>query len=445
MKLQKNTLLALYSVLEFAARPEEHIPASEIAEKYGESAHHLAKVLSELARVYGRQGRMELAVQTLELCLRQNPRASVELFRILGRITQSAENEAAVLEKSVRAFREVLTRAPEDQEALTALLRLHRVRSEWVELEQVLRRLLRVEPPLPPRERLQLALELAEVLGQHMSQPKQAAQLLEQVQAESPVVDLRVHRHLRGLYEEMGDYPSAARSAERELLLTEDPVARLERALEIAQLWRVRAKDNARALVGYERVVRIAPDLMAGTPEGDAVRRLVVHALEAMSQMFIAEGRWSDVILVGQRRLGMAIDQSEVVPAAMILLELAQIYEEKINQPADGFALRQQAFDLAPHMVSLDQLSSVAAQYGLWKELGNLHVQRVEQAEPHLTGDETGRHQIVGVCRGQRHQSRTDDRAHDAGRARSAGRRLSDRRADHGAGHPAPASPASWC
>jgi Rrf2 family protein len=50
MKLQKNTLLALYSVLEFAARPDEHVSASEIAEKYGESAHHLAKVLSELVR-----------------------------------------------------------------------------------------------------------------------------------------------------------------------------------------------------------------------------------------------------------------------------------------------------------------------------------------------------------------------------------------------------------
>ena len=50
MKLQKNTVLALYSVLEFAARPDEHIPAGEIAEKYGESVHHLAKVLSELVR-----------------------------------------------------------------------------------------------------------------------------------------------------------------------------------------------------------------------------------------------------------------------------------------------------------------------------------------------------------------------------------------------------------
>lgn len=50
MKLQKNTRLALYSVLEFAARPCELVPAADVAARYGESAHHLAKVLSELAR-----------------------------------------------------------------------------------------------------------------------------------------------------------------------------------------------------------------------------------------------------------------------------------------------------------------------------------------------------------------------------------------------------------
>ena len=52
MKLQKNTQLALYSVLEFAARPGELVPAAEVADKYGESAHHLAKVLSELVRAH---------------------------------------------------------------------------------------------------------------------------------------------------------------------------------------------------------------------------------------------------------------------------------------------------------------------------------------------------------------------------------------------------------
>ncbi len=50
MRLQKNTSLALFSVLEFAIDPTRHITAAEIAAKYDVSAHHLAKVLSELAR-----------------------------------------------------------------------------------------------------------------------------------------------------------------------------------------------------------------------------------------------------------------------------------------------------------------------------------------------------------------------------------------------------------
>ena len=50
MKLQKATELALYSVLEFAAHPTTQVSAAEIAEKYGVSPHHLAKVLRELGR-----------------------------------------------------------------------------------------------------------------------------------------------------------------------------------------------------------------------------------------------------------------------------------------------------------------------------------------------------------------------------------------------------------
>lgn len=49
MRLQVNTKLALYSVIEFAADPQRHIPAAEIAKKYAVSPHHLAKVLAELA------------------------------------------------------------------------------------------------------------------------------------------------------------------------------------------------------------------------------------------------------------------------------------------------------------------------------------------------------------------------------------------------------------
>lgn len=45
-----NTRLALYSVLEAAGAPGRQVAAFEIADKYGVSPHHLAKVLAELAR-----------------------------------------------------------------------------------------------------------------------------------------------------------------------------------------------------------------------------------------------------------------------------------------------------------------------------------------------------------------------------------------------------------
>ena len=56
LKLQKNTMLALCGVLEFAAQPGRQLSAAEIAGKYGASPHHLAKVLGRLRRAPGEGG-----------------------------------------------------------------------------------------------------------------------------------------------------------------------------------------------------------------------------------------------------------------------------------------------------------------------------------------------------------------------------------------------------
>lgn len=50
MRLQKNTLLALYSVLEFAGQPARPLSAAGIAAGLRVSPHHLAKVLRTLGR-----------------------------------------------------------------------------------------------------------------------------------------------------------------------------------------------------------------------------------------------------------------------------------------------------------------------------------------------------------------------------------------------------------
>ncbi|HJN25186.1 MAG TPA: Rrf2 family transcriptional regulator [Rhodospirillales bacterium] len=50
MRLQKATQCALFAVVELAKNPDRQISAADIAEKFGISANHLAKVLRDLAR-----------------------------------------------------------------------------------------------------------------------------------------------------------------------------------------------------------------------------------------------------------------------------------------------------------------------------------------------------------------------------------------------------------
>lgn len=397
----KNELLeVLESYLKVAPTPREKLNLHKRIAKIGEDCGDLARsvshleravricppgpeaeeVLCELARVYGAQGRMELAVQTLELLQKQSSKSGPELHRLLGRLTLQAD-DAQLLEKSLHAFREVHARLPNDNEALSALQKIYRARGDWKDLETVLRKQLEpTDPPLPPRERLTLALDLAEAIGQHQGNPRAAAELLEKVQSETPVVDLRVHRHLRGLYEELGDVQKAVACEERELLLTEDPIAKMERAIEIARLWHARGKDNARAYLSYARAVRLAPELPEDAPETDAIRRLKAQSLESMSQMDVQAGRWERVVEIGQERLNLAVDTGEAMQAAAILVELAQVYEEKLNQPVDGFKMRIQAFDLAPDLISVEQLATIAEKYNQWQPLADLHIQRVERA-----------------------------------------------------------------
>ncbi|MCP4319605.1 MAG: Rrf2 family transcriptional regulator [Hyphomicrobiales bacterium] len=50
MKLQVSSRLAIFALTELAADPGQQVSVSEIGEKYGVSAHHLAKVMHTLGR-----------------------------------------------------------------------------------------------------------------------------------------------------------------------------------------------------------------------------------------------------------------------------------------------------------------------------------------------------------------------------------------------------------
>jgi Rrf2 family protein len=131
MRLQTNSSLALFSVLEFARDPTRHIPASEIAEKYDVSPHHLAKVLSELARagivesVRGVGGGYRFAANPRRVTLMD----IIQLFEDLGSPVP-ARNGTTEAEPVERALAQVLSEIDELTKAtfssitLSTMLRL---------------------------------------------------------------------------------------------------------------------------------------------------------------------------------------------------------------------------------------------------------------------------------------------------------------------------------
>jgi len=50
VRLQVSSRLAIFALIELAADPERQVSVAEIGEKYGVSAHHLAKVMHTLGR-----------------------------------------------------------------------------------------------------------------------------------------------------------------------------------------------------------------------------------------------------------------------------------------------------------------------------------------------------------------------------------------------------------
>ena len=109
MKLQVATRLALYAVLQLAADPRKQLAAAEIAERFGISVNHLAKVLRTLGRaglveaVRGAGGGYRFRGNVKRVTLLD----VIELFEEVGRSAHGEEEPVAPTAEG-RALRGVL-------------------------------------------------------------------------------------------------------------------------------------------------------------------------------------------------------------------------------------------------------------------------------------------------------------------------------------------------
>ncbi|MBI4512440.1 MAG: tetratricopeptide repeat protein [Deltaproteobacteria bacterium] len=315
------------------------------------------EALLALQSLYEQGGRFAELVPVLErlLALRSQAQPGPECIATraadLKRLAWILDQKLDKPEQAIRAYEQVLSLLPRDRDAISALGRLYEQRQDWRGLADLFGRqamLLALEDRAAAAE---LALRRARLLEERLSAPREAARVLEQLQGDIAPGHLQAMRCLRALHVSTGDFIAALKDAEREFLIV-DQAARLPLAIEIATLCEEHLRDPFRAIQAYERVLALSP----GHPA--AMTRLV--------ELFLQVGDF--------RQHALFLDKlSSRAPAGAarqaLLLRLARVHEEHLNEPRKAFQVLFQAHEEGPGKATLELLRRVAVVNHLFREL----------------------------------------------------------------------------
>jgi tetratricopeptide (TPR) repeat protein len=345
-----------------AAERSDEVSAMERWEQVLKAAPNDSEALAELAELYERHRRhadlaevLDRALMNAELPAPGSP-AAAEMSAKLKQLAHVLDAELEDAARATRAWQRVLELSERDRDALNALCRLYDHAQQWRELAEILDR----QVPLyveDDRERAAgFALKRAELLEERMGSPELAAEALERLIAEVSPRQIDAHRRLRRIYETRGDFESAVRIAEREIVLISDPNAKINRGIEIGILCRDRLSDPKRALQAFERVLLLAPDHE--------------EALAAAADLYAQVGRWGKYVKMLEQRIPLI---EGVMDKRAVLLRIANVTAEELTDHRAAFSWYTKAHELAADSTTLGELRRAAENYGLWRELANVY------------------------------------------------------------------------
>jgi tetratricopeptide (TPR) repeat protein len=379
---EEGLVKVLESHAQAAATPTERIPLlhrlavlHERRGEYPQAADRLEKLLKldksdgkaqeAIARIYEKLERWADAALAYERVLQRVDAPSgpegAEGWKRFARIVDGKLNDA---QRGLRAWKEVLERRPTDRDALEALARLARARGDHALLDEVLARR---QQHAEGAEAAAIAVERAELAEPR--DPKAAIQMLRVLLEELDPRNLAAHAHLRRLMAQNGRVEDSLRIAERELFLTEDDATKLDIALDIARTWRDTLRDPRRALQAFERVIDMDPT----HPE----------ALESLAALYAETGDWEKHVVIDEHRLGLAEGDGNTEEMVRLLFELAIAAEQKLSDAPRAFEYLKRAEELQPTDGNLAELRRIAEVHGLWEELCAVYSQK-RGLEPRL-------------------------------------------------------------
>ncbi len=323
--------------------------------------------LGELAALHERNARWDDLVDVLErqVLVIHDPEAKVASYQLLGRVYgERLDRDRNALE----AWLNALEIDDANLETLQALHRIYEGNQAWVELIEILERLIGLGPDVIGWDQLrELYAKVGRIQGEYLMASDKAILAWHKVLELAPG-DMEALRALEDLYTQQGMWPEAIEVLERKSKVIDDRDSKIDVLMQIAQIWEERLQDKVQAAGAYQEILEIDNTHLG--------------ASEALEHIYRDTADWGSLAELLINRAEILDDRHARVET---LQAAAKVLEENLEDQDMAFATLQAAFNVDyANDHTARELERLATQAGKWGELLGEYNGLVQQIEDPL-------------------------------------------------------------
>ncbi|MCA9653017.1 MAG: tetratricopeptide repeat protein [Myxococcales bacterium] len=310
--------------------------------------------LGELAMLHEKAERWDELVEILErqVYVIDDPNGRIGSYQTLGRVYGERLDRDR---DALAAWLNALDLDDSNLETLQALHRIYETNQAWVELIEILERLIAVGgESIGPDERRELFAKVGRIQGEYLMAPDRAIEAWHQVLELSPG-DMEALAALEDLYSQEARWNDAISVLERKVGVLQDPDSKIDVLMQIASIWEERLEDKMQAAGAYQEIL-----------ENDVTHRAAYEALEAI---YRETEDWPSLVELLINWAETLEDREEKVER---LQAAARVSEQSLDDQDMAFATLQAAFNVDyANDVTARELERIATEAGKWTELLN--------------------------------------------------------------------------
>lgn len=309
-----------------------------------------AEALESLDRIYTEHGAHEALAEVLRrrVAAASEPQEKVELSYRLGQVL---ENELGRIDEAVAVYQGILASLdPEHQDSIRALANIYTEKQDWPSLFAIFQK--ESEVVLGDTARSDVIAKMARVAADHLNDPERAIQLWKEV------LDLRGEdpealNALGNLYARLERWAELVEILDREVTVAEDDDARIRIFADMARIFYTRLGKERNAIDSWERVLDLDPT------NGEA--------LLGLADIHRNAGQHAELVDTLNRIIDVGAATLDDTILETVYMQLGDLYEHQLQQPADAIDAYGRALDLNPrNFAAMDALERIHRAEGQW-------------------------------------------------------------------------------